>query len=391
MILAVIVVRYLGPADLAAFAIIQAVVVVATRVLGLGVGITVGRARGTAHATDERAAALLAWQLRFLGRNYLAIIVLTVAVMPFLDNPSAIIWTVAILVPAHVASELYHSLLYAGASLASNVVVALVNGLWAIPAIVICIFLPAARSLDLVLGCWLVGSTAGAALALWCTGAWRALGCPAKAPTLALAQLLPGFVCQLMQFLLLYLDRLIAARLVPADQLGLYVLHWSIGYGTQTLVFSMVATQLAQSLHTSHVAGEHETYRRNMRRGLALTVGVATAALAGMLTVWQLVGPILVGADAVLSWWLALLIFVTFGVRAVIDFLHLALLSASRDRQLALAYLITLPLAIAATAIAASTGELPALVVGVLVAALVTLAALAWAASGAMARPGRVA
>jgi len=100
-------------------------------------------------ATTDQAEipVLVRRQVRLLLRQYAGLAVLAPPALMLLapSMSSVIFWSALILVPTHLAAELYHGLIFRRHVATANFVLAMVNGLWAWPALALAAAFAAAR------------------------------------------------------------------------------------------------------------------------------------------------------------------------------------------------------------------------------------------------------
>jgi hypothetical protein len=171
-VLAIDLARYLSVAQLAEVGAVQSIVVIGSKMLGFGTGVVTGRRLATVDQAE--IPVLVRGQVRLLLRQYAGLAVLApLALMLLAPSMSTVlVWSTLILVPTHLAVELYHGLIFRRHVATANFVLATVNGLWAWPAVALAATLAAARSVETVYICWLAGSLLAASAALWASGAF---------------------------------------------------------------------------------------------------------------------------------------------------------------------------------------------------------------------------
>lgn len=213
------------------------------------------------------------------------------------------------------------------------------QGLWPLPVIVIGFFHPPARTLEFLLGWWIL------ALALTCllllallfrNGRWRHVGLRLRWLVEAMRGSLVLYVKDASSAVSAFIDRFLISLFLGLELTGVYTLFWSIANVAHSLsVFGVLQTHIARIVG----AGQEDSAKpfREIERKLQRETGAWTLALAAAAAVATPVLLILLERpqlDAHLTvFWVILLATL---LRVAADGYGFALLALHRDRAIAL-------------------------------------------------------
>jgi hypothetical protein len=292
-----------------------------------------------------------------------------------------LVWSALILVPTHLAVELYHGLIFRQHVATANLVLATVNGLWAWPAVALAAALPAARSTQTVYACWLAGSLLAALAALRASGAFApaASGPVDRRPRFSIDRAcLVVYAGQLALFTMLFGDRLVLSLVLPAEQVGQFVLFWSFGYGVQTVTHGFVASSLIAPLARAEQRADRRAFGRLLLLALVRTGFTAGCGLTMVFIFWASLGEAVLGTAAHLPPSYLICLFAGFWLRSLADVLHVALVVRHADRELASSYAWAIAPALLLAGFAGQELDAAGAYLAVLGSSLLTLALLAW-------------
>jgi len=262
--------RYIGLEAVGIFGLLQAANVIGTKIIGYGLYFVANR--DMVDIAPEKQALIVRDQNVVYALGYVLVLVLTAAVWPWIPEQYAsyTLYSVALLIVGHQVLEMGNTLIAMHRMLATNVIFALINGLWAIPPVVLGLIDPAYRTLDIVLLGWLLGAVLSWLLGLLflCALPFRAI--IFKQPNWAwmkraLWRGMPLFIAILTMNGSLYVDRYVISWLTSLELAGVFVMFWSFVYAVQILVETGVLMTERPRLIADYKRGDEEAFWKRFR------------------------------------------------------------------------------------------------------------------------------
>lgn len=385
-VLTIVVARAVGFDALATYGFALAVSVVASKVLGLGFSTEVNRRLARADSRDAIRTCVR------LSGLYLCVYLLlccaaALPIGPFGGLAGTPLVLVALVACAeHAALEVNTWLFSLHLPRAASWLLFVRTGAWAGVAIA-ALSAGATRSIDALFAMWLAANVCVVAGG-WALIARTARRLPAITDGSATHAGLPSvwragvpfFVAVLLLSVLQYLERFVASAILDADDLGRYVLVWSIANAIQTIASATVAAVAAPRLVRALDRADDAPYAFHAELTRALCSSVlltaAIAAAIALLHSW-IFRPAHGGGDARSLVILAVLL-LSFMLRAAADVLWAAAVALRAGRAVARA-LAALTLTCAPLTIALVHGQRAiGAAAAHLVASIAVTACLAW-------------
>ena len=332
--------RYIGLEAVGIFGLLQAANVIGTKVIGYGLYFVANREM--VGLPPERQARIICDQHAVYVLGYGIVLLLALSAWPFVPatDQTYVFYSVALLIIAHQVLELGNGLVALHRPLATNFIFAITNGLWALPPIILGLFLPDYRTLDFVMQSWLVG----AAFSMVC--GWLFMrGIPVVAALRqprnwdwakrSLRRGLPLFVAILTMNGGMYVDRAVISALTSMELAGVFVMFWSFAYAVQIL---MQYPKLIADYKQGDELGFWKRFRAlSWRMAFAGGVACIVAAIA--------IKPIIQYVDKPLALQhinLFYCMLLAFWIRFQADVSNYALYARHQDKALSLSYFVNL-------------------------------------------------
>lgn len=345
--LMIYVTRYIGLEAVGILGLLQAANVIGTKLVGFGLYFVANREM--VDIAPAKQARIVRDQYLVYLFGYAAVIVLSLAAWPWVPAEwhRYTLYSLALLIVAHQVLELGNSLIALHRSLATNVIFAITNGLWAIPPIVLGLFYPEYRTLEVVLQGWLCG-----AVLSWGIG-WlfmlalplrHAVAVPANWPWIKTALLrgMPMFIAILTMNGSMYVDRYVITWLTNLELAGVFVMFWSFAYAVQVLMQTgVLVTEYPKLIADYKKCDEASFWRRFKTLSWRMALGGGGACLlAGFALL-----PIVRFVDKPLALEhmnLFYLMLFAFWIKFQADVSNYALYARHQDKALSLSYFCNL-------------------------------------------------
>lgn len=339
--------RYIGLEAVGIFGLLQAANVIGTKVIGYGLYFVANREM--VGLPPERQARIICDQHAVYVLGYGIVLLLALSAWPFIPatDQTYVFYSVALLIIAHQVLELGNGLVALHRPLATNFIFAITNGLWALPPIILGLFLPDYRTLDFVMQSWLVG----AAFSMVC--GWLFMrGIPVVAALRqprnwdwakrSLRRGLPLFVAILTMNGGMYVDRAVISALTSMELAGVFVMFWSFAYAVQILMQTGVLVTEYPKLIADYKQGDELGFWKRFR---ALSWRMAFAGGAACIVAAIAIKPIIQYVDKPLALQhinLFYCMLLAFWIRFQADVSNYALYARHQDKALSLSYFVNL-------------------------------------------------
>lgn len=345
--LMIYVTRYIGLEAVGILGLLQAANVIGTKVIGFGLYFVANRE--IVDIAAEKQARIIRDQYLVYLFVYGAVIILTLSVWPWVpaEWQSYTLYSVALLIAAHQVLELGNTLIALHRSLATNIIFAVTNGLWAVPPIILGVLDPAYRTLDAVLQSWLWG-----AVLSWLCG-WlfvrdlpllQACRNPANWAwtKIALRRGMPMFIAIITMNGSMYVDRYVITWLTSLELAGVFVMFWSFAYAVQVLMQTGVLVTEYPKLIADYKKQDEATFWRRFK---ALSWRMALGGGLACLLAGVVIQPIVqfVNKPLALEYIeLFYLMLLAFWIKFQADVSNYALYARHQDKALSLSYFCNL-------------------------------------------------
>jgi len=286
--------RYLGLADLGLYGLVFAAVTISSAILGVRLDYVV--ARDLVGASPERTVSILRDQGLFYALNYgLYALLIVVAYFLGLADLGLLILIFVISVFENLSGAMTTNLIAMGSPLLSTTLFFVRSGLWSLLAVALGLFLPAFRSVDVVLAFWAAGEALAVVLNLW---VWRALPWYealhqpiAWHKMFAAARVcLPMWLGTIGGIVALSVDRFAVSYFLDLEKVGIITFYSSFATALLSMVqsgfFAFSYPRMIQSYRSGDRDGFlHETHKTAWEAAIFVTIaGVVLGALMPVLS-----------------------------------------------------------------------------------------------------------
>jgi O-antigen/teichoic acid export membrane protein len=274
--------RYLSTADLGVYGLVTATTAIGMQLVGLEYHHFA--TREVVRATHERRGLVVSSQLRVYGASY-AVAACALALAGGLGwiSGSTALWLGALIMGNHLGQEAHRLLVALSRPREAYWVLAIGQGLWVFPAVVMGLLWPSLRSLPIVLGCWTAFVLIGLGVGLLLL---RREGLPRRSRSAAVSSIIRQglpvgalFLISSVSFQLVdYSGRYFLSGYREAAQVGVYTLFSSIASALRDLLFAALITVVSPQMVAAAKAGDYALLRR-LGAGLQKRCTGWTAAL----------------------------------------------------------------------------------------------------------------
>ncbi|MNJ45143.1 hypothetical protein D3C77_402270 [compost metagenome] len=255
-------------------------------------------------------------------------------------------WFFALLILEHLTQELGRLLVAVSDQLYASLVLFLRSGLWAVLATVLMFLEPNARTLNMVLSAWTLGSSMALLLGIYRLKRMRLSGWRKKVDWIWIVKGLKVAIALLVATLAIRgvftLDRYWVQHLVGLDVLGAYVLFMGICSALMSFLDAGVFAFIYPGLISAYQKQDAAAFRQGVRKLLIQTIGLSAGfAVVALLTIGLLLSWLdkpLYSAQLVLFPWL-LLATVLYSVGMIP---HFALYAQGQDRPIIFSHIASL-------------------------------------------------
>jgi O-antigen/teichoic acid export membrane protein len=345
--LMIYVTRYIGLEAVGIFGLLQAANVIGTKLVGYGLYFVANREM--VDLEPKRQAGIIYNQQAAYAIGYGLVLILALAAWPLIPSAYQVymLYSVALLIVAHQVLELGNILIALHRPLACNFIFGVTNGLWAIPPVILGLFVPEYRTLETILLGWLLG-----ALLSWLVALWFLRILPFR-PFLgakpdwtwlktSLRRGLPLFLAIMTMNAGLYIDRYVISWLTNAELTGVFVMFWSFAYAVQILMQTGVLVNEYPKMIADYKRGDEPSYWQRFRSlSWRMAWGGGIACVLAVVTVTPIVHFVEkpLALEHIGLFYVMLL---AFWIRLQADVSNYALYARHQDKALAFSYLMNL-------------------------------------------------
>lgn len=338
--------KYLDPASVGYYGLFTATVGYCLYFVGMDYYVFV--TREILRVSDDQRGRMLKGQAALSGLLYLALLPIAVVLLNKAGWPGYLAWWFfPILLLEHFNQEIYRVLIVLSEQIAASLILFMRQGSWAIVIVILMIWKPESRNLDLIMALWACAGAAAATLGIWklrrhgmrgwrdpVDWGWIRKGVAVSATFLVATLALRG-----MQTI----DRYWLEALVSIEVVGAYVLFLGVAGAMMVFLDAGVFSFTYPALISHNHNKEHDLAKAKVRQMFIQTVACSLAfgIVSWLLLPWLLewVGNAVYKEMLYLyPWVLAAMVINAIGMVP-----HYALYAQGRDKPIVISHIAALP------------------------------------------------